>query len=173
METATILLFTLPQQRGGYSLSGARLNRKITLSPKARKMAGIDRLEPDIAWPKAKIIVEYDSKAFHNQEVRISNDARRKNAFTASGFQVITLTSSQLNSKTEMDKIAAHIAAAAKKRVRIAKPATFYAKQKLLRMELLHCDGVHRKQHALSERARQQVERTKTSLSWLADDDLA
>ncbi|MEE1480297.1 MAG: DUF559 domain-containing protein, partial [Slackia isoflavoniconvertens] len=139
METAAILLFTLPQQRGGYSLSGARLNRKITLSPKARKMAGIDRLEPDIAWPKAKIIVEYDSKAFHNQEARISNDARRKNAFTASGFRVITLTSAQLNSKTEMDKIAAHIAAAAKKRVRIAKPATFYAKQKLLRMELLHC----------------------------------
>ena len=65
------------------------------------------------------------------------------------------------------------IAAAAKKRVRIAKPATFYAKQKLLRMELLHCDGVHRKQHALSERAGQQVERTKTSLSWLAGDDLA
>ncbi|MFR5828653.1 MAG: DUF559 domain-containing protein, partial [Adlercreutzia equolifaciens] len=161
METAAILLFTLPQQRGGYSLSGARLNRKITLSPKARKMAGINRLEPDIAWPKAKIIVEYDSKAFHNQEARISNDARRKNAFTASGFQVITLTSSQLNSKTEMDKIAAHIAAAAKKRVRIAKPATFYAKQKLLRMELLHCDGVHRKQHALPERAGQQVERTK------------
>ena len=173
METATILLFTLPQQRGGYSLSGARLNRKITLSPKARKMAGIDRLEPDIAWPKAKIIVEYDSKAFHNQEARISNDARRKNAFTTSGFQVITLTSSQLNSKTEMDKIAAHIAAAAKKRVRIAKPATFYAKQKLLRMELLHCDGVHRKQHTLSERAGQQVERAITSLSWLADDDLA
>ena len=173
METATVLLFTLPQQRGGYSLSGARLNRKITLSPKARKMAGIDRLEPDIAWPKAKIIVEYDSKAFHNQEARISNDARRKNAFTASGFRVITLTSAQLNSKTEMDKIAAHIAAAAKKRVRIAKPATFYAKQKLLRMELLHCDGVHRKQHALSERAGQQVERAKISLSWLADDDLA
>ena len=52
-------------------------------------------------------------------------------------------------------------------------PATFYAKQKLLRMELLHCDGVHRKQHALSERAGQQVERAITSLSWLADDDLA
>lgn len=173
METATILLFTLPQQRGGYSLTGAQLNRKITLTTKARKTAGVDQLEPDIAWLKTKIIVEYDSKAFHGQESRISNDARRKNAFTNSGFQVITLTSTQLNSKNEMDKIAAHISAAAKKRVRIAKPATFYAKQKLLRMELLNSEGVHRKQHALSERAGQQVERTEKSLGWLEDDDLA
>ena len=173
METAAILLFTLPQQRGGYSLSGAQLNRKITLTTKARKTAGIDQLEPDIAWPKAKIVVEYDSKAFHGQESRIANDARRKNAFTNSGFQVIILTSTQLNSKFEMDKIAAHIAAATKKRVRIAKPTVFSAKQKLLRMELLNSEGVHRKQYALSERAGQQIERAEKCLGWLEDDDLA
>ena len=49
-------------------------------------MAGIDRLEPDIAWSKAKIIVEYDSKAsiIKKREYRMTHGAKMPSRLRAS-----------------------------------------------------------------------------------------
>ncbi len=103
METAVAILLALPFRRGGYALDGFVLNSRQPLDWVNRGLAGIDDLEPDILWPEGRVVIEYDSDAFHADAGRIANDARRKNLLLASGYSVVTLTTSQVANVNQMD----------------------------------------------------------------------
>ena len=153
METAACLQLTLPRLLGGSSLGGALLNDRVRLDTSSRRIAGIDRLEPDIYWPQSKVCIEYDSVEFHFDERRIVNDARRKNALLSAGCKVVTLTKKQLNSWSGMDKVAKQTARLLGRRIY---PPDLEQHRKL-RAELLGNDSVLRRQYALSARMGQFV----------------
>lgn len=157
-ETAAALLLSLPRARGGYGLRGARLNQVVQLAPRAKRTAGIGRLEPDIIWPEKRVCVEYDSYDFHREEGRIANDARRKNALVHSDLRVITLTKLQLGSRMEMDKVAKQVSAGVGKRWR----APDYQKQIALRNDLLSAASVIRLSRELSRRMGQSFPSERT-----------
>ena len=150
-ETAAGLMLTLPRMRGGYGLRGAVLNPVIPLRARAREIAGVPSLKPDIMWPDARVCIEYDSKEFHCDEKRIANDARRKNALLLSDFHVITLTSAQLSNRQEMNKIAKHVAKSTGKRWN---PPDFQ-KQVKLRNEVLGAASTLRRSQELLARSGQ------------------
>lgn len=50
----------------------------------------------DILWPEERLILEYDGKRFHGTDDRVSRDARRKDALLLAGYDLVTMTGSQL-----------------------------------------------------------------------------
>jgi hypothetical protein len=60
----------------------------------------------DLAWPEAKLIVEYEG-AHHFDELQIRRDDRRYERLTAAGWRVIRLSASDLR---DMDALVARIA---------------------------------------------------------------
>lgn len=166
METAAALIFTLPYYRGGYCLRGAELNRRIALSAPVRKIAGVDTLEPDIFWRNHRTCLEYDSDAFHGDDSRIANDARRKNALTSSKIGVVTLTTAQLRSIRETQKIAHQLALLMGGRIRIPNEDIFAMRHKLIRHDLLDGSSVLKSQYALSQRAGQVIESPIANVGW-------
>jgi hypothetical protein len=60
----------------------------------------------DLAWPEARLIVEYEG-AHHFDELQIRRDDRRYERLTAAGWRVIRLSASDLR---DMDALVARIA---------------------------------------------------------------
>ncbi len=173
METAAALLLSMPYRQGGFGLSGAVLNTRTKLPASQALIAGVDSLEPDILWLPAKTCIEYDSTEFHSGEGRIANDARRKNALIASGFNVVTLTASQLYSLSEMSKVAKQAASLMKRRIRIKNQDLFKIVHASTRFDLLCEQSVLRNQYAPSERAQQSIPSHTRALGWADDDGFA
>ena len=46
--------------------------------------------DDDLALPKWKITIEYDSKQEHSDEFQIAKDARRRNQIVAAGYRPLT-----------------------------------------------------------------------------------
>ena len=104
METALALHLSLPQRLGGTGLGAPILNQRISLSKKDLAIANKSYYICDLFWP-SRLIVEYDSNAWHTGAERIESDAKRRNALEAKGFRVVTVTKNQLASADEMAKI--------------------------------------------------------------------
>jgi very-short-patch-repair endonuclease len=68
------------------------------------------RFVPDLLWRSARVIVEYDSDAFHSGPAAGRRDAARHNALTALGYTVIHVTRDELRRRPE--RILVQIAAA-------------------------------------------------------------
>lgn len=147
MEVAAALLLTLPLKYGGYGLTGAELNPQIGLNPADKKNLGVVALKPDMLWRDSRVCVEYDSLEFHAGETRTTNDARRKNAFTNAGYEVITLTKTQLGSTQLMNEVAKHIARKIGKRYHQPNRE----RQHQLRRELLGKKSILRRQYQVSD----------------------
>lgn len=55
-ETALTMLLCLSAALGGYALPLPYLNRKVNLSPRGTRLAGVDWLIPDLCWPDFKVV---------------------------------------------------------------------------------------------------------------------
>lgn len=152
METATVMLLTLPCMRGGYGLRGAVVNNHVELDRKTQAIANVRALEPDILWPDVRVCIEYDSSEFHGSESRIANDVRRKNALVSAGYTVITLTNSQINDALEFEGVAEHLSRKLHRALR--KPD--HRLRNKLRGELLSANSVAKRQFVLSQRCGQE-----------------
>lgn len=106
METRLSMQLHLPKRMGGYHLPQGELNRPFELGAVGRAMAKRNFYKADLCWPDQRVIVEYDSDAYHTGSARIAADARRRNVWLHLDYRPITVTRPQLLSVTEFDRVA-------------------------------------------------------------------
>ncbi|MCR5582785.1 MAG: hypothetical protein K6F70_04125 [Eggerthellaceae bacterium] len=110
-ESQIALEMTLSHRLGGYGLPRPRLNVPITPTGQARHVAGVGELIPDLYWPEAKVVLEYDSDAFHGRDERErEHDIRKRNAYGMMGLYAISLTRRQYDDALQFSGIMGDLA---------------------------------------------------------------
>ncbi|WP_296009572.1 hypothetical protein [uncultured Adlercreutzia sp.] len=130
-EAFLAMIFGLPFRYGGFQIAGLKINKRITPSRKAQRIAHRATLVPDILIPDAKIAIEYDSTTEHADAPRLTRDAQKRLALEADGYKVVTVTARQLGSCSEMERIATEVYHARNLRLR-PQSRDFEAQQALL-----------------------------------------
>lgn len=133
METQMSLQVHLPKTLGGYLLPKGVLNRRFSLGANGRFLAEKRYYKADLCWPEQRVIVEYDSDAYHTGSARIAADARRRNVWLHLGYTPITITRPQLFDRYEFDRVIRQVHKALGKRYRQPTPAQWDAKRALHR----------------------------------------
>ena len=105
-ESQLSIVSCFPGRLGGYGFPQAALNYPIRISEKARGRNVSRICRCDLYWPEAKLDVEYDSRLHHAGEAEQVKDSARRTALAYAGILVITVTSEQLHTRSEMDKVA-------------------------------------------------------------------
>lgn len=134
-ETEMGALLLTPMRRGGLGLPPALANEPVALSDKAVRIARGDRVVCDFLWPQTRVAAEYDGLAFHGERHQQARDSRRRDALLADGFDVVTVTSSQIDSVSEFIEIADALSCKTRGRAP-ARPASFLDRHLQLRHEL-------------------------------------
>lgn len=91
-ETALYLLLCLPKREGGLGFRKPTSNSSLFPSMSRRKIVSQQRFHPDLFWEDARLIVEYDSSAYHRAPDQAALDSKRRNDLEALGFSVIVVT---------------------------------------------------------------------------------
>lgn len=120
-ETDLAMRLALPINLGGFGFSDVRLNCRIVPSRRAAGLSDRGYFVGDLCWMKEKLVVEYDSN-LHLAPWKLARDAQKRSALEEDGFKVITVTSLQLDSPIEMERIAKQIARRLGRRLRIQIP---------------------------------------------------
>lgn len=134
-ETVVAMLLCLPYSMGGYGFEMPRMNYRIDLSKRARRIAGRNYLVCDLYWPDARLDVEYDGEA-HVDVERASKDSMRRDALLSMDVKVVTITKWQLGDGGEMNALAHLLAKCIGKQLRYKDPQ-FTRANRELRRELL------------------------------------
>lgn len=113
------MALTLPARHGGFGLEGSVSNEPITLSKRAQRYTGKERLIPDLLWPDSKLVVEYDSNAEHLTGPQVTSDAKRRMALETDGYTVITVTTQQIAAAQTMKNVAEEVCRRRGRRYRI------------------------------------------------------
>lgn len=106
MEVELAMLLTLPRRLGGYGLPKPVLNYPLDVSGLRGEQLQRKRITVDAAWPKERLVLEYDSDQFHTGSEKIVADSKRRNDIAFLGFEIKTITSREIASIASMDKIA-------------------------------------------------------------------
>lgn len=107
METALALMLSLPKSEGGYGLPKPQMNRVLPLDAETGRVR-----VADLFWPEPKVVVEYDSDAFHTEKEKLRRDALRRNQLESQSVTVLTATAGHLSSLAALDELAGQIARA-------------------------------------------------------------
>ena len=105
-ESQLSILSSFPGRLGGYGFPQPTLNHPVRISEKARGRNVGGTCRCDLFWPDAKLDVEYDSRLHHAGEAEQEKDSARRTALAYAGILVITVSSDQLHTRSEMDKVA-------------------------------------------------------------------
>lgn len=105
-ESQLSMLSSFPGRLGGYGFPPATLNHPVRISENARGRDVGRICRCDLFWPDAKLDVEYDSRLHHAGEAEQEKDSARRTALAYAGILVITVSSDQLHTRSEMDKVA-------------------------------------------------------------------
>lgn len=135
-ETVLTMLLCLPYNLGGYRFELPVLNYRVDVGARARSVATKRYYRCDLYWPNANLALEYDSDLEHLGSRNAANDSSRRNALDALGVDVVSVTTRQVASRVEMEKIARHIARRLGKWLQYREPA-FSAASLKLRTRLL------------------------------------
>lgn len=134
-ETEMGALLMTPMRWGGLGLPPALANEPVALSKEAVRIARGNRVVCDLLWPQARVAVEYDGRAYHTERHQQTRDSRRRDALLADGFDVVSVTSSQIDNVSEFIEIADVISRKTKGRAS-ARPVSFLDRHLRLRQGL-------------------------------------
>lgn len=107
METALVLMVSLPKSVGGYGLPKPQMNRVLSVDRETGRVRAVD-----LFWPQANVAMEYDSDAFHAEREKLRRDALRRNQLESHAVTVLTATAEHLSSLAALDELAGQIARA-------------------------------------------------------------
>lgn len=105
-ETILYLLLCLPRALGGYGVPKPVANVEIVPSSFQRGLVSQRSFHPDLLWPEARLVVEYDSRQQHSQPDQADRDARRRNDLETLGYTVVAVTGSIIADESLFDKVA-------------------------------------------------------------------
>lgn len=118
METFDEMTMCLPYKLGGYCLPTATMNQKVTLTPRARRIAGRDDCYLDMGYLDSNLDVEHHGKHDHSSDEEKTSDRARVNGLKDMGIEVVELTIDQVNDLIAYEYIIERIAAQLHKRIR-------------------------------------------------------
>lgn len=134
-ETEMGALLLTPMRWGGLGLPPALANESVALSEEAARIARGNRVVCDLLWPQARVVAEYDGRAYHAERHQQARDSRRRDALLTDGFDVVTVTSSQIDSISEFIEIADTLSRKTRGRTPV-RPASFPSRHVQFRYDL-------------------------------------
>lgn len=146
-ETRFALLAFMPRKLGGEALPRPHLNRQLRLCDEAARALGHPLCVGDVLWGDGMggtlpVCVEIDGAAFHDSSgtsrgtpIARRDDSARANAIRASGFEVISVTHSQMANIDRWELLMNNVAGALDMERRAQTPA-FIRQRARLRKEL-------------------------------------
>ena len=69
--------------------------------PRPRANQRVNGMEVDLLWPDQRVVVEFDSFAFHSSRRSFERDRLKTQKLTAAGYRVIRITARQLDLRPE------------------------------------------------------------------------
>lgn len=105
-ESALTQLLSAPLNRGGYALPLPVLSYQIETKVTMRQCSSKSFYVADLCWPDSKLVVEYDSEEWHCNPTKMAEDARKRADLSYMGYEVFTVTNSQMRSLRDMDLLA-------------------------------------------------------------------
>lgn len=142
-ESTVEMLLCLPPLLGGFGLPRPIMNFEVEFDRAARQLTGHRCARGDLTWPKARLIVEVDSDAFHGQVDQLHRDQTRANALRHMGYEVMSITNNQLANLKSLTCLAADIAAALHWRIRTPSAKCLRARAELHSLLLYSSAGQH------------------------------
>jgi hypothetical protein len=119
MESLAYMILTLPHALGGYGLDGAIFNYEIMLKGEVGRRLGQKRCFMDLYYQAAKLAVEYESFAFHNNPSEQGKDVMRSTILGRQGIEVMHLSTIQLYDQGACMDFAFNLASRLGKRIQI------------------------------------------------------
>ena len=113
-----------------------KLNKRIDHGKAAGKRSNKAYHRCDLFWPEAKLAVEYDSDEYHTGADRIAEDSKKRVDLGALGIDVVTVTSGQIQSAVEFERLARLIAKKLGKKLRYKNPQFLKAQRELRKLLL-------------------------------------
>ncbi|HEX2947647.1 MAG TPA: hypothetical protein VHT96_17050 [Clostridia bacterium] len=122
MESIAYMILTLPHALGGYGLDGAVFNYEIKLKDDMGKRLGQKRCFTDLYYKQAKLAVEYESFAYHNNPSEQGKDLLRSAMLERQGLDVIRISTIQLYDRDACEEFAYNLAGRLGIRIHIRTP---------------------------------------------------
>ncbi len=110
METFDVMALCLPYRLGGYGLDAPLMNHKISLTPRAARIAKRQSCFPDMCYLPIQLDIEHHGRLDHSDPEDQASDRARVNALKEMSFEVIELTSNQVNDLLSFEYIVQRIA---------------------------------------------------------------
>ena len=101
-EARVAALLSLPACWGGYGLPSPEANARIEVR---RGGEAVAVRYADLLWRAYKLVLEYDSDAFHVGAEKIGLDSDRRAELQKEGYTVVTLTNLQLKQRDKLDDV--------------------------------------------------------------------
>lgn len=108
-EAAVYLLLCLPRRLGGHGFPKPEANAILQPSRCQGRTVSQRSYAPDLLWRKERLVVEYDSRAFHASPEKSAHDAQRRNDLESMGYKVVVITQAILSSPLLFEKAAEQI----------------------------------------------------------------
>lgn len=140
MESNVELLACLPQRYGGWGLPLPQMNYAVPLPAQAQAALNCTACRIDLAWPEARVGVEYNSRAFHDDRQIWERDAHRLNVLEALGFRIVPLTWPQLSDPQAFEAVVRHLARLIGHRLQVHNENAREQAERALRSELFGDD---------------------------------
>lgn len=105
-EAILAQLLSAPLNRGGYALPLPVLSHQIEIRGAMRQRSSKSFYVADLCWPDRKLVVEYDSEEWHCNPTKMAEDARKRADLSFMGYEVLTVTNSQMRNLRDMDLLA-------------------------------------------------------------------
>ena len=104
-ETMLYLLLSMPREMFGYGLPRPLLNQRIDLSQTAQTRLRKEYLLVDLLFADEKLVVEYDSRAFHNAPAKLDRDDDRREVLQDMGYEVVVVRAERLSNFRRFDDL--------------------------------------------------------------------
>ncbi|MCH4083636.1 MAG: endonuclease domain-containing protein [Olsenella sp.] len=104
-EVLLYLFLSLPRSMFGYGLPRPLLNQRIEIDRDAQLRLGAEYLVVDLLFADQKLVIEYDSRAFHNTPTRLDHDDDRREVLQEMGYDVVVVRAERLANYRRFDNL--------------------------------------------------------------------
>ena len=118
-ETDVYMQYCMRPKYGSFGFGGVELNHTFDLDdyPRARAITGMNKITPDLYWPKHGIMIEFESTENHGAYVstrellsinrrKLAKDSVRRRTYEAMGYLALTVTDGEFCDFNEVERIA-------------------------------------------------------------------
>ncbi len=111
-EIACAMRMFFSRAQGGRGIPKPKLNLGLSVDKRLASVHGWENLSVDIAWPEARLAMEYDSDTYHLDSRRRARDNDKRAVLEQMGWRVVPFSTKQFDSLAMSDDAFQRIGAA-------------------------------------------------------------